>query len=556
MKNNCLSARLAIAGMFLSVSACNSKNALLIVRDAAVDQPAPLGGSGGAGLAGASGSGGVVASGSPDVRANPGGSADAAVSGTGDAGAPLGTPKSFLIVNATANVVYVDLGDPVKCRTQDASGWQACEFFGISCLVGCQYIQPGDQCCESCDVGIPSLLAVPAGGNRTVTWTGSLFAARTGYCSDCSCQEQSPVGQGTFEATVRAYAEYSCVSGQACLEQLDGTIPYAVPQGSFEEQAVQFAVPSANEVVVIAIPAKASAPDAAADSFSKPSSDAATIDAGLCGNGRLDPGEECDDGNTVSGDGCSSQCKLECDWMCGMPVPGCPPCGTTVSRCGDGIVSPGEQCDDGNVASGDGCSASCQVEPGWRCVVPGRLCVPICGDGLMVGWETCDDRNTVDGDGCAHNCLVEPCWDCSRGPCIHLSCGDGGQYAQEAGFRCGDGIVSPGEECDDGDGNSDVGYGGCTTRCTFGPYCGDGLVNGGWEQCDLGSRNGLDLGKDGCTVGCMKPHYCGDGIVDTSMGEECDLGDLNGAKLDSKGEPSDAGTVLCDVTCRIAFDVP
>jgi hypothetical protein len=48
----------------------------------------------------------------------------------------------------------------------------------------------------------------------------------------------------------------------------------------------------------------------------------------------------------------------------------------------------------------------------------------------------------------------------------------------------------------------------------------------------------------------MKPHYCGDGIVDTSMGEECDLGDLNGAKLDSKGEPSDAGTVLCDVTCR------
>ncbi|HEY1549598.1 MAG TPA: myxococcus cysteine-rich repeat containing protein [Kofleriaceae bacterium] len=31
----------------------------------------------------------------------------------------------------------------------------------------------------------------------------------------------------------------------------------------------------------------------------------------LCGNGVLDPGEQCDDGNTVSGDGCSSTCQLE-----------------------------------------------------------------------------------------------------------------------------------------------------------------------------------------------------------------------------------------------------
>ena len=545
MKNNFLVALLATIGVLLSVLACNSKNALLIVRDAAVDQPAPLGGSGAGGNAGSGGSGGAEASSSADASANIGGSADAAVSGTGDVGAPLGTPKSFLIVNATANTVYVDLGHPVQCRTQDASGWQACEFFGIWCLPTCQYVQPGGQCCVQCEQEVPSLFAVPAGGNRTVAWAGSLFAERTGYCSDCSCRQQSVVGQGTFEATVRVYAEYSCAWGQPCPEQPDGTIPYAAPQGSFEEHAVEFAVPSANEVVVITIPAKASAPDAA------------TIDAGLCGNGALEPGEQCDDGNTISGDGCSSQCKLECDWLCGMPVPGCPSCGLSRPACGNGILTSNEECDDGNVASGDGCSASCQVEPGWRCVVPGRLCVPLCGDGRMVGWETCDDGNTVSGDGCAYNCLAEPCWDCSTGLCIHRSCGDGGQDAQEAGlFRCGDNILSPGEECDDGDGNSDVGYGGCTTRCTFGPYCGDGLVNGGWEQCDLGSRNGLDLGKDGCTVGCMKPHYCGDGIVDTSMGEECDLGDLNGAKLDSKGEPSDAGTVLCDVTCRIAFDVP
>jgi cysteine-rich repeat protein len=33
---------------------------------------------------------------------------------------------------------------------------------------------------------------------------------------------------------------------------------------------------------------------------------------GSCGDGQVQPGEQCDDGNTVSGDGCNSQCRLEC----------------------------------------------------------------------------------------------------------------------------------------------------------------------------------------------------------------------------------------------------
>jgi len=63
---------------------------------------------------------------------------------------------------------------------------------------------------------------------------------------------------------------------------------------------------------------------------------------GNCGNGVVDPGEQCDDGNTVSGDGCSASCRLE--------------------ACGNGILDPGEQCDDGNLVSGDGCSAGCRLE--------------------------------------------------------------------------------------------------------------------------------------------------------------------------------------------------
>jgi TonB family protein len=31
----------------------------------------------------------------------------------------------------------------------------------------------------------------------------------------------------------------------------------------------------------------------------------------VCGNVRVEPGEECDDGNTRNGDGCSSTCKKE-----------------------------------------------------------------------------------------------------------------------------------------------------------------------------------------------------------------------------------------------------
>jgi cysteine-rich repeat protein len=62
----------------------------------------------------------------------------------------------------------------------------------------------------------------------------------------------------------------------------------------------------------------------------------------ICGNGVLEGIEECDDGNTMSGDGCDANC--------------------TRTRCGNGIVTAGEQCDDGNTIPGDGCSALCRVE--------------------------------------------------------------------------------------------------------------------------------------------------------------------------------------------------
>jgi fibro-slime domain-containing protein len=60
---------------------------------------------------------------------------------------------------------------------------------------------------------------------------------------------------------------------------------------------------------------------------------------------------------------------------------------------------------------------------------------------------------------------------------------------------CGDGIVSLGEQCDDG--VNDGGYGECAPGCLIGPYCGDGVRQEG-EACDDGNR----LSHDGCSSSC------------------------------------------------------
>ena len=124
-----------------------------------------------------------------------------------------------------------------------------------------------------------------------------------------------------------------------------------------------------------------------------------------CGNGVLDTGEQCDDGNRTNGDGCNANCQLEANYLC--PTPG-QPC-VDQRKCGNGILTSDEACDDGNTVSGDGCSGDCKtVEPGYQCRMPGKPCVPLCGDGVITGSETCDDGNTVSGDGCSSTCQLEP----------------------------------------------------------------------------------------------------------------------------------------------------
>ena len=79
-----------------------------------------------------------------------------------------------------------------------------------------------------------------------------------------------------------------------------------------------------------------------------------------CGDRIVDAefGEACDDGNQLSGDGCGHTCAVvEAGWSCRTPGSACQPI-----RCGDGFLEGSESCDDSNAVGGDGCSATCAIE--------------------------------------------------------------------------------------------------------------------------------------------------------------------------------------------------
>ena len=126
------------------------------------------------------------------------------------------------------------------------------------------------------------------------------------------------------------------------------------------------------------------------------------------------------------------------------------------------------------------------------------------------------------------------------GMCVSLvsaACGDddgdtNNNQNNANGSLCGDGVLDPGELCDDGAQNSDTTRDACRTDCRT-AYCGDGVLDTA-EQCDEGQANS-DLIPGACRTDCRRA-WCGDGVIDP--GEVCDDGD----SLDGNGCGSD-----CDV---------
>ncbi|MCB9738019.1 MAG: DUF4215 domain-containing protein [Deltaproteobacteria bacterium] len=79
--------------------------------------------------------------------------------------------------------------------------------------------------------------------------------------------------------------------------------------------------------------------------------------ADTCGNGIVEPNEQCDDGNNADGDGCSKTCQ---------------------TTCGDKLVVGAEECDDGNQVGTDACDNSCKLTAyGTDKAMPGTSCLDI-----------------------------------------------------------------------------------------------------------------------------------------------------------------------------------
>lgn len=294
----------------------------------------------------------------------------------------------------------------------------------------------------------------------------------------------------------------------------------------------------------------------------------------ICGDGKKLGTEQCDDGNKNDTDSCSNQCKNIC-------VPGticpnnavCPQNGICPDPiCGDGKKEGNEECDDGNTANGDGCSSLCRIEVrssssssvkpsivccnqsnSWcerksecgvtetsygqdmnGCIAtcgkkPGSSssassicpdCIPPgCGDGVKVDSEECDDGNTKDGDGCTKQCKIERFPTCPADPC-----GKGGtDFCKLQGKTCELKPDSPS----------------CIT-CVGEPYecTGQECTLGGNAYCSKIGKKTCAPTPDGICINCKT----------NCLGNECSLAGDKYCSLFGKVCSADPGSDAC-ISC-------
>lgn len=239
----------------------------------------------------------------------------------------------------------------------------------------------------------------------------------------------------------------------------------------------------------------------------------------LCGNGVLDPGELCDDGNNADGDDCRHDCRQD------------------FTRCGDGLPDPGETCDDGNRVPGDGCDERCQAEYCDETVCPSGCCTEAgeCLEGFEngqcgTGGQACLDCN-LEGEVCeAQAC--QNLGSCTPGDtracdnCGQRTCDSSGQWgACVSAGECSPGVLESGGAC----GTCGTFQRTCGLDCAWGAYqcVGEGVCAAGLTEqggpCGACGTEQRTCGQD-CqwpAWSCVGQGACNPGAV--QQGSACGL---------------------------------
>jgi len=251
----------------------------------------------------------------------------------------------------------------------------------------------------------------------------------------------------------------------------------------------------------------------------------------VCGNGTIESGEQCDDSNTVNGDGCSSTCQTEA----------CLP-DFTVTRT---FQLPVVRFDSNNPS----CCGGYEMCEGLSCVCAGGVSESCWPDGTTYngGGMPLEVATLVDKAECCSTIAVCggtgnttcSCWGggsaglCSNGVCdAGETCSNcPGDCGTCAGQTCGNSIREGTEACDLGMAGNGPCPKTCSTLCTANvcaptATCSDGIQNQGETGVDCGGPCAACSG--GVEYGCNFKGLCvqkaGGGYSEPTCNFECETG--------------------------------
>lgn len=509
--------------------------------------------------------------------------------------------SSFVEVEVTAGLGETDCQPGEYVNGDQCSACPAGTFSDTTNATSCvtwtdcvqgEYVEPpgtatSDRGCSACPLGYTSYTINAASCELVGSCSSDSECAAGSYCDQGSCVQKSANGNACSAAN-ECQSDY-CVDGYCCNSSCSDSCDSCDLSGSLGTCTVSSAgstgSPSCDPYVCDGF--SSSCPSGCSSDADCSSGNYCDVGTGICsvssncGDGSLDPGEECDDGNTIT-ESCEyglTSCTV-CDSSC-LYAPG------ETSYCGDSVTdsAAGEECDDGNTTSGDGCSSVCLLEE--VCVhSETRQCfesnaygtcsgIQTCGiyDGVY-GWGPCDATVPAEDicDGIDNNCdgsvdepftngtvtYISPSFPGDDGKSLGDSCGTGacagGSVVCEydgASLLCDTQYLASTEICDDVIDNDCDGLvdEGCATGCASDADCAAGYFCDAANSCVAKKNNGDSCSDTNqCTSGFCVDGYC----CNSSCGGSCDSCNVSGSEgsctvnlAGSQGIPS-CGAYLCN----------